>query len=133
MFQKISLIGRLGQEPSMRYMPNGDPVTSFSVATDRVYTKNDQKVKDTIWFRVSVFGRQAENCNQYLDKGKLVYVEGRLNADAETGGPRLYTAQDGTTRASFDIVAGDVRFLSPKGDGGSNGEPATDSDSDIPF
>lgn len=101
----------------MRYMTNGDPVTSFSVATDRQYTRNSEKVKETTWFRVSVFGKQAENVNQYLHKGSMVLVEGRLNVDPKTGGPKVFNKSDGTVSAAFEIVANTVRFLSPKGEG----------------
>lgn len=76
MYQSITVIGRLGRDPEMRYLPNGDPVTSFSIATDRAYKgKDGQLVKETTWFRVSVFGKSAESTNQFLSKGKLVLVE----------------------------------------------------------
>lgn len=118
MYQSLTIIGRLGRDPEMRYMPNGDPVTSFSVATDRQYNdRNGQKVKETTWFRVSVFGKQAETVNQFLSKGKMVLVEGRLRTDPKTGGPATFTRQDGTVSASFEIVANTVRFLSPKDEG----------------
>ena len=141
MYQSITVIGRLGRDPEMRYMPNGDPVTSFSIATDRVYNdKSGQKVKETTWFRVSVFGKSAETTNQYLSKGKLVLVEGRLRVDPKTGGPTTFTRQDGTVGASFEITANTVRFLSPKSEGeGGGGEPAHDGgeggggDEGIPF
>ncbi|MCL4505055.1 MAG: single-stranded DNA-binding protein [Chloroflexi bacterium] len=124
-------------------MPSGDPVTSFSVATDRAWNNRDgQKQKETTWFRVSVFGKQAENVNTYLHKGSMVLVEGRLNVDAKTGGPRTYTRQDGTVGANFDLTANTVRFLSPKGETGGDageGQPAAaeqgdgSADNDIPF
>ncbi len=120
MYQSTTIIGRLGRDPEMRYLPSGDPVTSFSVATDRVWNdKNGQRQKETSWFRVSVFGKQAENANQYLSKGKLVLVEGTLQVDAKTGGPRVYTRQDGTVASGFEIVANTVRFLSAKSEGGA--------------
>ena len=120
MYQSITVIGRLGRDPEMKYMPSGDPVTSFSIATDRAWNdKGGQKQKETTWFRVSVFGKQAEIANQYLSKGKMVLIEGRLQTDAKSGGPRVYTKQDGTTGANFDIVANTVRFLSPKDEGGA--------------
>lgn len=120
MYQSITVIGRLGRDPEMRYMPNGDPVTSFSLATDRAYKdKGGQLVKETTWFRVSVFGQQAENVNKYLSKGKMALVEGRLRVDLKTGGPTTFTRQDGTTGTSFEIVANTVRFLSPREDGGA--------------
>ncbi len=122
MYQTTTIVGRLGGDPAMRYMPNGDPVTSFSVATDRQHTKGAEKVKETTWFRVSVFGKQAENVNQFLHKGSMVLVEGRLGSDAKTGGPKVFTRQDGTVSASFEIVANTVRFLSPKGEATGDGE-----------
>jgi single-strand DNA-binding protein len=123
------VVGRLGRDPEMRYMPNGDPVTSFSMASDRKYNdRNGQLVSETTWFRVSVFGKQAETTNQYLSKGKLVLVEGRLRCDPKTGGPVTFTRQDGTVGASFEIVANTIRFLSPKSEGappaGEAGESA---------
>lgn len=127
MYATTIVVGRLGRDPEMRYMPNGDPVTSFSIATDRVYNdRNNQQVKETTWFRVSVFGKSAETTNQYLSKGKLVLVEGRLTCDPKTGGPRVYTRQDGTVGASFEITANTVRFLSPKSEGGAPSEGAAE-------
>jgi single-strand DNA-binding protein len=123
MYQSITVIGRLGRDPEMRYLPNGDPVTSFSIATDRAYNdRSGQKVKETTWFRVSVFGKQAENANQYLSKGKMVLVEGRLKPDPKSGGPQTFTKQDGSVGASFEIVAQTVRFLSSKEEGVGGGE-----------
>jgi single-strand DNA-binding protein len=139
MYQSITVVGRLGRDPEMKYLPSGDPVTSFSIATDRQWSdKSGQKVKETTWFRVSVFGKQAETANQFLSKGKMVLVEGRLRPDPKTGGPVTFTKQDGTSGASFEIVANSVRFLSPKdegapgGDGGGMDSGGGGSD-DIPF
>lgn len=113
MYQKILIIGNLGGDPEMRYTPTGQAVTNFSVATNRQYTASDgQQVKETVWFRVSAWGRQAETCNQFLRRGSRVLVEGRLNADPATGGPRVWTKQDGSPGASFEITAQTVRFLS---------------------
>ena len=76
---KIMVIGNLGSDPEMRYTPNGQAVTNFNVATNHRYNTADGEQRDeTEWFRVSVFGRQAETCNQYLAKGRKVYVDGRL-------------------------------------------------------
>ncbi len=123
MYQSMTVIGRLGRDPEMRYMPSGDPVTTFSVATDRQWNdKSGAKQKETTWFRISTFGKQAENCNEYLKKGGMVLVEGRLSIDAKTGGPRLYTSKDGAAAASFEIVANTVRFLSSKGEGEQRSE-----------
>ena len=122
MYQSITVVGRLGRDPEMRYMPNGDPVTSFSIATDRQYNdKNGQRVKETTWFRVSAFGKQAEIANQYLSKGKMVLVEGRLSVDPKTGGPKTFVRQDGVVSTSFEVVANALRLLSPKDEGGAGG------------
>jgi single-strand DNA-binding protein len=137
MYQSITVVGRLGRDPEMRYMPTGDPVTSFSIATDRQYNdKAGQKVRETTWFRVSVFGKQAEIANQYLSKGKLVLVEGRLRADPKTGGPPTFTRQDGSASASFEIVANALRFLSPREEGGGASDMSTADaapSEDMPF
>jgi len=139
MYQSITIIGRLGRDPEMRYLPSGDPVTSFSVATDRAWNdKNGQRQKETTWFRITVFGKQAEIANQYLSKGKMVLVEGRLRPDPKTGGPVIYQRQDGTAGASFEIVANAIRFLSPRDEGESHAESSEMADvpppsEDIPF
>jgi single-strand DNA-binding protein len=111
MYQKLIIIGNLGSNPEMRFTPNGDPVTTFSVATSRKYGEKDE----TTWFRVSVWGKQAESCNQYLHKGSKVLVEGRLKSNAD-GNPRVYERKDGTWSASYEITAESVRFLTPKGE-----------------
>ena len=122
MYHTIIVAGNLGKEPEMRYTPSGQAVTSFSVATSRNYTgQNGQQVKETIWFRVSAWGKLAETCHNYLHKGSKVLVEGRLTADAN-GGPRIWTRQDGTPGASFEITANVVRFLSSRGEGGAGEE-----------
>ncbi len=119
MFSSLIIVGNLGRDPELRYMPDGRPVTNLSIATNRVYSNAaGEQVKETLWFRVSVFGKQAESCNQYLAKGRLVLVEGRLQGDRETGGPRIWTGQDGSPRASFEVVANTVRFLGGRGEGG---------------
>jgi single-strand DNA-binding protein len=141
MYQKVIIIGNLGRDPEMRYLPSGQPVTSLSVATSNKYTGQDgQQVDETTWFRVSVFGKQAESCNQYLKKGSKVLVEGRLRPDPATGAPRIWTRQDGTPGASFDLTAQTVRFLSsrPAGDetyqSGEFSETSSVADEDnIPF
>lgn len=137
MFHTIIIIGNLGRDPEMRYTPTGQAVTSFNVATNRQYTnQNGQKVKETIWFRVSVWGRLAETCNQYLRKGSKVLIEGRLNPDPNSGGPRIWTRSDGTSAASYEVTASTVRFLSARGDvEGDLGEdlPEMDDAGDIPF
>ncbi|MEN4041133.1 MAG: single-stranded DNA-binding protein [Anaerolineaceae bacterium] len=134
MYHTIIIVGNVGKDPEMRYTPSGQAVTSFSVATNRNYTNSSgQRVDETIWFRVSAWGRQAETCNQYLKKGSKVLVEGRLTADAN-GGPRIWTRQDGTPAASFEISASNVRFISSRAEGGmeDSGEHAMGED-EIPF
>lgn len=121
-YQKIIITGNLGRDPEMRYTPSGQAVTSFSVAVNESYTNgNGERVKRTIWFRVSAWGKQAEVCNQYLKKGQQVLVDGRMTADPATGGPRIWTKQDGSAGASFEVTASTVRFLSSRGDGESGG------------
>lgn len=139
MFHKVILVGNLGRDPEMRYTPSGQAVTNLSVATNRTYTDNaGTQVKQTVWFRVSVWGKQAEASHQYLRKGRQVLVEGRLNAD-DNGNPRIWNAQDGTPRASFEVTAETVRFLGGAGEGGAaatQDEPALgapESEDEIPF
>lgn len=142
-FQKIVIVGNLGRDPEMRYTPGGQAVTNFSVATNRQYTASSgERVKETVWFRVSAWGRQAETVNQYLKTGSQVLVEGRMNPDKETGSPRIWNRQDGTPAASFEVTADRVVFLSGRGDDSGAGEEyegapaepddATDED-EIPF
>jgi single-strand DNA-binding protein len=117
MYQKVIIVGNLGRDPEMRYTPQGKPFTSFSVATNRRWTNADGTPgEETIWFRVSTWGRTAEVCNEYLSKGQQVFVEGRLRPDPETGGPRIWTGNDGIARASFEITAFTVKFLGRRGE-----------------
>lgn len=111
MYQRILIIGRLGQDPEMRFTPQGVPVTTFSVATDRVWTDaNGQRQQRTVWFRVSAWRRLAELCNQYLSKGRLVMVEGEIQE------ARPFQGRDGEWRATLEVTARDVRFLSARGE-----------------
>ena len=137
MFQKIILVGNLGRDPEMRYTPGGQAVTNFSVATNRRYTDSSGETRDeTVWFRISAWGKQAESCNQYLNKGSRVLVEGRLTGD-ENGNPRMWTGQDGTPRASFEVSAQNVRFLTGRDEAGfgAGTSPSVEGppDDDIPF
>jgi len=142
MYHTIIIVGNVGKDPEMRYTPSGQAVTSFSVATNREYTTgNGEKVKETIWFRITTWGKQAEVCNQYVKKGMKVLVDGRLTPDKATGGPRVWQKNDGTPAASFEVTAGTVRFLSSRGEtsdmsmqGGGNYESAEmPPEDDIPF
>ncbi len=139
-FHTLILVGNLGKDPEMRYTPSGQAVTNFNVAASNQYTdSNGQLVKQTLWFRVSTWGKLAETCNQYLKKGRKVLVEGRINPDPNTGGPRLWQRQDGTMTASYEITANTVRFLSSRTEteGGYPSEEqvgqVADSDDGIPF
>ncbi|KAA0279721.1 MAG: single-stranded DNA-binding protein [Chloroflexi bacterium] len=115
MYHTIIIAGNVGKDPEMRYTPTGQAVTSFSVATSRQYTAgNGEQVKETIWFRISAWGKTAEACNQYLKKGAKVLIEGRLTPDKNTGGPRIWTKQDGSAGSSFEVTAQTVRFLSSR-------------------
>ena len=106
---KILIIGNLGSDPEMRYTPNGNPVTSFTVATNRRYRTGDgENREETEWFRISAWNRLAETCNQYLQRGSKVYVEGRLSS-------RTYVGNDGETRVSLDVNASEVRFIDSRG------------------
>ena len=108
MYQRVIIAGNLGSDPEMRFTKNGTAMTRFSVATNRKFGGNDL----TNWWRVTVFGKQAETCNQYLQKGRGVLVEGTLSSDESSGGPAVWQRSDGTYAASFDLVADRVQFMS---------------------
>src|SRR4030065_2308452 len=125
-FQTIVIVGHLARDREMRYTSAGQAVTNFNLAANRQYTDSSgQIVKETAWFHVSAWGKTAENCNQYLHKGSLVLVEGRLVYDPETGSPRLYTRQDGSPASSFEVRANTVRVLSGR-EGGARTQSAVD-------
>jgi single-strand DNA-binding protein len=131
MYQKLVFVGNLGRDPDMRYTPSGQPVTTLSIATNRKWTNSDGTPGEEVtWFRVSVWGSQAEACNKYLAKGAAVLVEGALKPDPATGGPRVWTRQDGTASASFEVTAQVVKFL---GGGRSEPEPVEDEADELPF
>jgi len=135
MHQVLTLVGNLGKDPELRYLPSGEAVCNMNVATNRRWTDNQtgQPQEEVCWFRVTVWGKQAEAVNQYLSKGRQVLVEGRLRPDPETGGPRVYTRNDGSAGASFEVVAHTVRFLgSPNGNGQAAGAGEL-SEGDLPF
>ncbi|HPC05111.1 MAG TPA: single-stranded DNA-binding protein [Anaerolineaceae bacterium] len=138
MFHTIIIVGNLGTEPEMRYIASGQAVTKFNVASNRNYRNSEgQTVKETIWFRVTVWGKQAESVNNFLHKGSKVVIEGRLSPDPSTGNPRIWNRQDGSPAASFEVTASTVRFLSSRGEGGTGEEagdvPETDTGDEIPF
>lgn len=117
MYHRVIIVGNLGSDPEMRYTPDGTPVTNFSVATNYRRNKPDgTQYEETTWFRVTTWRQLAETCNQYLSKGRQVFIEGRLRPD-ENGGPRVWTGNDGQPRASFEVTASTVRFLGGRGEG----------------
>ncbi len=106
---KILLIGNLGSDPEMRYIPSGSAVSNFSLAVNRRYTTSaGEQREETEWFRIAAWGQLAETANQYLQKGSKVYVEGRVAS-------RAYTDKDGQARASIEVTAERIQFLDPKG------------------
>ena len=129
------IIGNVGRDAEMRFTPSGKAVTNFPVAVNEKYTTGDgEQVKKTIWYRVTVWGRSAEACNQYVKKGMLVHVEGRLQAGSN-GNPRIWTDDSGAAHTNFELNASDVKFLSKSGDGQSGHEQAGPDvdDEEMPF
>ena len=131
MYQNTVVVGHLGRDPEMRYLPSGNPVTGFSIATNRKWTNAEgQPQEKTTWFRVSVFGKQAESCNQYLTKGSLVLVEGEI--DVSTWSDKT----SGDPRATLELRARTVRFLGGRGEKAEGAEPgaaAPEAEEEIPF
>jgi len=127
MYQKVIIAGNLGGEVDLRYTPQGTPVCNFSVATNESWTSDGEQQERTTWFRVTCWRRLAEICGQYLSKGRQVLVEGRMNPDPDTGGPRIWTGNDGEPRASYEVTAMTVKFL-----GGRDSAQEAD-ESEIPF
>ncbi len=102
---KVMIIGNVGNEPEMRFTPNGNPVTSFRVATNRVYTTAEgERRQETEWFTLVTWNRLAENCNQFLTKGRPIYAEGRMHT-------RTWESQDGQKHSLPEIIASRVIFL----------------------
>src|SRR5262252_4508659 len=112
---KVILVGRLGRDPETRYTGGGQAVANFSVATDESYRdKNGERQKRTEWHKIVVWGKQAEIAQQYLKKGSLVFIEGRIQS-------REWQDKEGQKRTSFEIVANNFRMLGGRGEGGSSG------------
>jgi single-strand DNA-binding protein len=128
---ELRVFGHLGKDPEMHYLPSGKAVTNFSVAASRKWKDKDgNEVSETTWVRVSAFDKVAEMCAEYLHKGSHVYVEGRLNVDAKTGGPRIWTRQDDqSVGANFEITLQNIKFLTPKSGTGNGDTPAEDESS----
>ncbi len=112
---KVILVGRLGRDPETRYTGGGQAVANFSVATDETYKdKAGEKQKRTEWHKIVVWGKQAEIAQQYLKKGSLIFIEGRIQS-------REWQDKEGQKRTSFEIVASNFRMLGGRGDGGGSG------------
>ena len=133
---KVMIIGNLGRDPEVKYLPSGQAVANFSVATSRAWTdKEGKKEERTEWHRIVAFGKLAEICGEYLSKGRQVYIEGRLQTrDWEKDGQKHYTTE---------IVASDVVFLGSRGESSGGDDIVYDEpgaaknpgggDDDIPF
>ncbi|MDO8473758.1 MAG: single-stranded DNA-binding protein [Dehalococcoidia bacterium] len=129
---KVMLIGNVGAEPEMRFTPNGNPVTSFRIATNRFLPPAEgvERKQETEWFSIVTWNKLAENCNQFLTKGQKVYVEGRLHT-------RSWDGADGQKRYKTEVIANSVLFLDKPGSGQLPGDPpapegAVDPE-DLPF
>ena len=139
-FNKVILVGNLGRDPELRYTPQGTPVCSFSMATnERLKDKTGEMQDLTTWFRVTLWGRQAETASQYLTKGRPVYIEGRLRVEE-------WTDRDGKARHTLEVHATDMQFIgggrseeppmeraAAATGGGAPSEQADLTDDDIPF
>lgn len=136
---RIFLTGNLGADPRVNYTADGMAIANFSVAVNEYFSGENH----TAWMRVSVFGKRAETCAEYLRKGSKVAVVGRLSFDPETGGPRTYFGSEGIVRSGYDIRADEVQFMSgiasrEDGNGAASNEAATsvppqNEPEDIPF
>jgi len=112
---KAILVGNLGRDPEMRHTPNGQAVVNFTLATSESWTdKSGERQERTEWHRIVVWGKTAEMCNQYLSKGRTVYVEGRIQT-------REWEDKDGNKRYTTEINASTVNFIGPRTDGGGGG------------
>lgn len=144
MLNKVILIGRLGRDPEVRYMPNGEAVCNFSVATSEAWNdRNGQRQERTEWHNITMYRKLAEIAGQYLKKGSQVYLEGKIQT-------RKYEGKDGIERTAYDIIVNEMKML---GGGGNDGQqaqaetptpprrqapttptaPAEDIDDDVPF
>ena len=131
MLNKVILIGRLGRDPETRYMPNGEAVCNFSVATSETWNdRNGQRVERTEWHNITMYRKLAEIAGQYLRKGSQVYLEGKIQS-------HKYTDENGVERTAYEIIANEMKML-----GGNAQTPAQkpqpaqaqeDIDDDVPF
>ena len=143
MFQRVTLIGRVGQDPVMRYTPDGTPVTTISLATTETITKtkfdggdrpcpggwkesyNGKNWEVTTWFRVTFWRGAAETVNTYVTKGSQLFVEGIMKGEAKDGtmDPRVWADQSGEHRASFELTARQFKFIGKSNGGVVHDEP----------
>ena len=124
---KMIVIGNVGTDPEMRYTPNGNPVTSFRIATNRRWSSADgEQHEETEWFRVNAWNKLAENCNQYVTKGMKVYVEGRLKSSP-------WISNEGEPRAGNEITAFEVKFLDRASESGETDRPVAGDVEDLPW
>ena len=139
MYQRVIIMGNLGQDPEMRYMSDGTAVTNFSVAVNSARVVGEERIKETVWFRCSAWGKRGEAVNEWFKKGKPILVEGVLKFDPQTGGPKIFPRQDGTTGTSFELNVDNWRFAgggdsNAEGDSGArSGTPAATEEDEIPF
>lgn len=154
MFQRVTIIGNVGQTPEMRFTSDGTPVTTFSVATTEKISKqgpsgprpcpqgwkesyNGKNWELTTWWKVTCWRGLAETVNQYLTKGQQVFIEGTVSGEANDGtlNPRVWTGKDGVARASFELTANVVKFLGRSDRPSDTGEapPATYEEGVLPF
>ena len=142
---KAILIGRLGRDPEVRHMPNGEAVCNFSIATDETWKdQSGQRQTKTEWHSITLYRRMAEVAGQYLKKGSQVYIEGRIQS-------RKYTGKDGTERTAYEIIGNEMKMLGGGNDSGQQNaqrtppappsrqasaapaQPVDDIDDDVPF
>ena len=144
---KVILIGNLGRDPEVRYMPNGEAVCNFSIATSETWNdrQTGQRQERTEWHNITLYRRMAEVAGQYLKKGSLVYIEGRIQS-------RKYTDKDGIERTAYEIIGNEMKMLGGKAEGSSESantakppapprrqtpaapaQPVDDIDDDVPF
>ena len=123
---KVMLIGNVGTEPEMRFTPNGNPVTSFRIATNRFLPpiEGGERKEETEWFSIITWNKLAENCNQFLTKGRSVYVEGRLHT-------RSWDGQDGQKHYRTEVIANNVLFLDKTGSAPLPAEPPAEGTTDV--
>lgn len=148
-FNRITIVGNLGRDPELRYTPQGNAVCNFSVATnEKRRDKSGEMVDTTTWFRITLWGKQAENASKYLTKGSSIYIEGRLRVEE-------WSDRDGKGRYTLDVHATDMQFIGSRTDEhstgnidrssfqdddfldnthtGGNSSSSTPNDDDIPF